>query len=75
MLGGVVVDAPGGVVDADLVGADNDLDRVVEGLGGVGGTVAEALAVMAEGQESESLHGRLNHLKSRNMTSPSAQWG
>ena len=55
-LRGEVMDAEEGAVDADLVGGDRQVDRLVEGLGG-GDAVATAVRVVAEAQESEVFHG------------------
>src|SRR5699024_6560850 len=56
-LGREVVDAEVGTVDADLVGADGDVDRVVEHLAGGQSPGGGTVAVVAEAEESESTHG------------------
>ena len=50
------MDAEEGAVDAELVGGDGQVDRLVKGLGG-GDAVAAAVRVVAEAQESEVFRG------------------
>ena len=54
---GEVVDAEVGAVHAQLVGADGDVDRVVEHLPGAEAALGRAAAVVTEAEESEGSHG------------------
>ena len=60
-LAGVVMDAPIGSVDADLVGADRDLDGVLECLAGVGVTRALTVSVVSEAEKPECFHATFNY--------------
>lgn len=55
-LGRVVMDAEERTVDADFVGSDRKVDRLVQGLGR-GYAVSRAVRVVAEAEESKVLHG------------------
>src|SRR5699024_8181766 len=52
-----VMDPEVGAVDAQLVRADGDVDRVMEHLAGAEAALGGAAAVVAEAEESESTHG------------------
>jgi hypothetical protein len=51
-----VVNAEEGAVDAEFIGGDGQVDRLVEGLGG-SDAVTAAVRVVAEAQESEVFYG------------------
>ena len=58
----VVVDAPIGSVDADLVGADRDLDGVLERLRSVGVAGAVSVSVVSEAEEPKCFHATFNYV-------------
>ena len=49
------MDAEEGTVNAELIGSDGQIDRLVKGLGG-SDALAAAVRVVAEAQESEVFH-------------------
>ena len=64
-LAGVVVDAPVGAVDADLVSADGDLDGLLERLAGVGVARAATVSIVSEAEEPECFHATFNDVLRR----------